>query len=251
MSIVLTYVGEKALDLFVSKFKDGVIERWTRHRASLFMDSLLLAVGEDEIYRGHPEKINELLDKAMKDDGLSSTLFDSYRRVCLSASRDIGPRIIGYLTALLMLHNRPETEEEDVILRASENMTDLELLAFTDFLEESKEKAKIDVKEQKGDPVSKSDGEYKILFGSESSEIKDSEFNIGPVNLAASLGSWAGKAEWIGLLRQEMTVKEYDYGVSRHDEPGTIREYNSWLICSKAASELAYLVRRYQPDDQS
>jgi hypothetical protein len=57
----------------------------------------------------------------------SEAVFDACRRACLSRSRELGPRIIALVTAVLVREERTTTEEEEMILDISERLTDGEL----------------------------------------------------------------------------------------------------------------------------
>lgn len=248
MTDAVAILSGKAIELIASQFKDCVVARWSRHRAEAFMDELVLAVGRNEVYQEHPEEVRRLLDGAMRDDRMSCVLFESYRRVCLSASKEIGPRIVGHITALLILEDRTENEGEEIILRAAEGMTDTELLAMADFVRDNEAKAE----ESSGKkplerlPVEKSGTEYVVqLFIEKEDSSGDSSVNIGMFNLAAYLGTWAGKAEWLGLLRQELRLeRRVSY---YHVEPLTITEYIFSVAFGKEACKAARLIEQYKP----
>ena len=254
MEPITTFVGEKAIGLLASKFKDAVIQRWGAHRARQFMDALLIAIGEDELIGGHPDKVQTMLDKAMADDNLSAVLFDAYRRVTLSASRDIGPRIIAFLTARLLLSEEEASEQDDAIFRAAEFMNDKELRDLAEFVEEHQKKA---VKEsdtssttKKSDSVVTKGGALRYHYYSidESLEVENRQSFTGPMNLSLDIGSWAGKAEWLGLVHQESastTLK--DEGSDYHIGEGMFRRIDWWMTTEPSGIELARLVRRCSP----
>ena len=247
MSGVAVYIGEKALELLASRFKDGVIQRWSVHRSRQFLDALVLAVGEDEMIGSHPDKVNALLDKAMTDEVLSSSLFDAYRRVCLSASRDIGPRIIGYVMGRVLLHEREPTEEEEAIFRAAEHMNDYDLLELAQFVEENRAEAEArdSSSRKRNEPeMTKQDG-LRVHCGWEQEEVEGStsEKSIGPMNLALDWGAWAGKAEWLGLARQEVTAHTFNDPGSHYHDGGPTRQTDWWLTIEQPGIEVARLVR--------
>jgi len=74
-----------------------------------------------------------------------------------------------------------------------------------------------------------------------------SEFNTGPMNLTSDWGVWAGKAEWLGLARQEMTAHTFNDPGSHYHDGGPTRQTDWWLTIEKPGVELARLVRLCTP----
>ena len=60
----------------------------------------------------------------------TEVLYDAYRSVCFSKSKTMGPRILGLLTASIVLEKRTATDEEEPVFKAAEALSDPELLEF-------------------------------------------------------------------------------------------------------------------------
>lgn len=124
------YAAEKIVQVAEKSFHKHVIERWTRHRARIFLETFcesLLSTSKSD------EDIGALLDKLLSDEGKSEAVFDAYRAVCLSRSKNIGPRIIALLTAELVLAEKNSDESDDLIFSAAEQLFDSELNDFSEF----------------------------------------------------------------------------------------------------------------------
>src|SRR6202043_1948719 len=132
-SFLVGHVASKVLDKFGSSFRAQVIERCSRSRAQAFFNQFC-----DEVSRqcdgAAPQELEDTLTRIVEDEACSEILFDAYRRVALSRSRALGPRIIALLTAELVAERRGAGDLEDTIFTAAENLTDEELLAFAMFV---------------------------------------------------------------------------------------------------------------------
>lgn len=119
--------GYSVANSLAKSFASNVIERWTRHRAEKFFiefqNKLLANRLEGDVQVNVSEEIEEILST---DIG-SEVVFDAYRRVSLSKSKDIGPRIIGILTAELCIENRTTNDFEELIFSVAETLNDSEM----------------------------------------------------------------------------------------------------------------------------
>ena len=118
------------------KFKTLVIDRWARRRAEAFFATFLeeLAATDDT---GQPlSNMEPMLAEMLIDDIKSQVLFDAYRRVSLSASPSLGPRIIAVLKARLIRQGRAAKPEEERLMMVAETFSDDELLALCTYLGE-------------------------------------------------------------------------------------------------------------------
>src|SRR6185369_2922943 len=104
--------------------KSGVIARWTRKRMEAFITAFCKQVAEGT----NEASLEANLTAIVEDDQKSQALFDAYRRVALSASPELGPRIIALVTARIVGESRQPTVEEDKIMMAAERMNDAELI---------------------------------------------------------------------------------------------------------------------------
>ncbi|MGO4702435.1 hypothetical protein [Dyella sp. 2RAB6] len=125
-------VGGQLLKAGAALIKDRVIARWSKYRADRFLEALVEAV-RFEMDHGVPEEeLNDVLNRMMAKEANTEAVFEAYRRVCLSRSKEVGPRMIGIMTATLLLEERQPTAVEDSILDVAENLTDSELLDVVD-----------------------------------------------------------------------------------------------------------------------
>ncbi|GLQ33570.1 hypothetical protein [Litoribrevibacter albus] len=117
-------------------FASNVIERWTHYRAKNFFlqfQHRLLKVRQDGDFE---EDISKKIEQILSTEIGSEIVFDAYRRVSLAKSKDIGPRIIGILTAELCLENRTANEIEELIFSAAESLNDSEMIESLSTIEQ-------------------------------------------------------------------------------------------------------------------
>src|SRR5258708_35858215 len=87
------------------------------------------------------EDVDERLTAILEDEAKSEVLFEAYRRVCLSTSKRLGPRIVGLLTGRLVLEGRMADDTEERIFAAAESLSDAELIEFMKSYYEHRRKA--------------------------------------------------------------------------------------------------------------
>jgi hypothetical protein len=116
--------GKQAVGAAMQYFKSSVVERWSVYRAQKFFEVFLEEVRKESDSRFDSADLNDMLRNVAPTDMQSSALFDAYRRVALSASKEIGPRIIGMLTAVIVLEDRQATNDEELIFQAAEVLND-------------------------------------------------------------------------------------------------------------------------------
>jgi hypothetical protein len=90
------------------------------------METLVDAV-RSELDHDDPESDLDAVLKRLDKKANSETVFDAYRRACLSRSRDLGPRIIALITAVLVGEEWGPTDQEEMILDVAERLNDGEL----------------------------------------------------------------------------------------------------------------------------
>ena len=129
---MLDHATGKLMEALGQRFQTEVIQRWTKPRAQNFFEAFCQEVLKESSVQNNGNA-DVLLDMILEDDVRSEVLFDSYRRVCMARSRDMGPRIIGLLTAQVIANGAKATNSEEQIFMAAEQLTDDELLAFVDF----------------------------------------------------------------------------------------------------------------------
>ena len=124
-------LGE-ATSRLVSVVKEKVIGRWTKARSAKFFEAFLQEV-ELEQLGGRSDSLEGLLEHIIEDESCSEVIFDAYRSVCLTKSKSIGPKIIGLLTAKLVLEEREADEFEEDLLEAAERLSDDEFMDAVQF----------------------------------------------------------------------------------------------------------------------
>jgi hypothetical protein len=183
-ALVGEYVAGKVVDVLGKKFKSGVIERWTRRRSEQFIRTFcdLVAEGKDDA------EIEPFLTAIVEDEDKSAALFDAYRRVALSASPVLGPRIIALVTARIVSESRQPTVEEEKILSVAEKMTDAELS---------------EARNQFDKYVCKYERKGTSYFSEGSDE------DSAGIDFWADWGSWAAKLASLGFIHTYVEVKTY------------------------------------------
>ena len=226
---LLAKAADSLLSLVKKRFTATVIERWSTYRAERFFESLVVEVERELVSGGAADQLVERLDRLLQDDRSSAVLFDAYRRVALSRSRDYGPRIVAILTAQLIVQQRSATSAEERLFDVAENLNDSELVGFVEFLERHLERAKA-----ADDYVCLDESGLRVEAGSDERDSSWPQLGLdrSPLDLDDWFGTWAIKLRNLGMLRE--IVKEeswhYDADPERHvDEPGTATKV-TWSI---------------------
>jgi len=245
-SLLTGHVAGKLIDRVARSFRMTVVERWSKRRARHFFQQFCREV-EIELAGGRSEDLEPLLDKMLQDEHSTELLFDAYRRVSLSRSKAIGPRVIGILTAKLAIEQRDPTGAEESMLDAAEQLYDEELIEFAAFICDYRRRAA----DEKQDDVTLCDrGILRIKWNSEqldSNWHREFDVHLGPLNLNKSCGSWATKMESLGMIQSDMTEKKWDYkedGERHIDQDGSVRELSWWIITWATYFEFADLIDR-------
>jgi hypothetical protein len=212
MDPVTGYVVKAGASWLGSKFKALVIDRWARHRAEAFFEAFVeeLAASDDS---GQPlSNMEPILEEMLSDKMKSEALFDAYRRVSLSASRDFGPRIIAVVTARIVAGQRLAEPAEERLMMAAEILNDDDLLSFCAYVSEHPP-----------------DRNYEVKIHEESDDSSwRRDISIGPLEIS----NWCLKLQNIGLVVQDVVTRSWDYGVDPEnhvDVPGTATKY-TWIL---------------------
>lgn len=191
------------------------------------------------------------LDELLSDEKKSELVFDAYRSVCLSRSKDLGPRVIALLTAELLVRQSEAGTSEFAIFSVAEGLLDFELAELSEYVLSAQEKAmRPNARDYKIQP----DGSIRIQIGDEifdSNWPQQTSSSVAPLDLN-EIGTWAPKVKAFGLVSDDVQQREYAYqeDSERHvDMPGKIREITWWLTLSKTSRELAELIRRARVDN--
>ena len=235
--VALGYLAKKAYDKLEDAFTDKVINRWRNHRARAFLDTFAEAVAQEAQDKGGEEKVNSLLDDLLSSETKTEILFEAYRRVVFSASKDLGPRIIALLTAHLIKQNRHAVDDEEITFRAAESFTDQELQSLKAYLAEVAESYNTTAPHF---PLKITLHRKRLSV----SKRRRATAKIGSMDLIEILGSWAPKAIQIGLLREEI-VEETSYsGGVRDNDVEYEREIEWFLVFAPASARLVALIER-------
>lgn len=214
--VLLAKAAASLLSLLKKRFTATVIERWSTYRAERFFESFVVEVERELILGDSSDKLVEQLDRLLRDDRSSETLFDAYRRVALSRSRDYGPRIIAILTAQLIAQQRRATVAEERLFDVAENLNDSELVDCVEFLETHLERAKADDAD-----VSLDNSGLRVNAGSDERDSNWLQLGLdrSPLDLDDWFGPWAIKLRNLGVLREVVKEESWHYD----EDPGRFR----------------------------
>ena len=234
--------------MLAKKFGAAVIARWTEFRKRNFFEAFL---SEFQIDTKNESEVEDKLNKILDDEQLSSLLHDSYLKVCLSKSKTIGPRIIGYLTAELVVSGEIADEEEESIFAAAEHLSDDDFYSFFSYYNRLKAEAEDDTIEKKK-TLKASNGIIRILDNRwiETGTEQTTDSDLTPESLWVSLGAWASKLESYGFLRNSMTIQSHYIreDSERHiDEDQTWDEYISKAIFESTCDKLWAFIEKAIP----
>jgi len=145
-AVIATAIGGELVDQTKSAIfdliKDKAIGRWSEHRAKRFLDSFVDEVRKELDVNTTSANLNDMLQSVAKSEDQTSALFDAYRRVALSASKDMGPMVIGLLTARIVLQDREASEIEEMVFEGAEVLKDKDfsdLQAWMDWVHKDKQ----------------------------------------------------------------------------------------------------------------
>ncbi len=214
---------------------DNIINKWRSYRTNQFLDTFLQEVSRECITQQQNQTLDEALNKLLSTPKAEDALFEAYRKVSLSASKELGPRIIALLTARLIIEDRYATEDEESIFVLAEEMRDVEFMKFCKFYNENNLEENLQ-KSQYTYPVSSDE----MGLGSHSGSIPATHLN--PI---ISLGKWAGKLEKVGLLYPD-TVTESYRGGNFDNEKFPVIKNSFFIIFEQGVTLLHDYTRRAQ-----
>lgn len=249
--VAADYALGKVLDHTAGAMLDKVIQRWSRMRAERFFAEFCKRVNASD-QPGTDEEIREKLDELFGSDTRTEVLFDAYRRVSLSKSNDLGPRLIGLIVARIVAEDRQASEDEDLMLMGAEHLSDRDLRDLAAYVREQKCKA-----EAEGRSAFSGDGYMVVRVGEEHFDSRSPNALPRPISFsAASEGMWALHCRNLGLITEDVEEINWFYreDTERHiDQDGSARMLVFSLFISKAGVELAHLVDELtdqaSPDD--
>ena len=196
---VIEFIGgvlaDKVLGKVCSLFKTNVIERWSRKRADEFVRTFCDAVSKGR----DTEEALQLLNEIMADEAKSAALFDAYRRVALSSSPTIGPRIIALVTAKIVSQNRDASPDEERILSVSELLNDAEFGEAKDWFERYV---------------------CKLPQPGTAFQSLGDEDDVASTDLWDGWGAWAAKLGQFGFIKQSIRIIAHEYNFRDFTEIG-------------------------------
>lgn len=225
--------------------KKKIIERWSQYRAEKFFEAFLGEVGKQADGRYQLASLDELLEKLGANDEATSALFDAYRRVCLSASKDIGPRVIGLLTAEIVLQERSATDGEERIFQAAELLNDAD---FRGFVEYTRARQSQLTDEQCVQFEREGHACYTVDEYVDEVETTGGHFiSFPPPNLGETLGVWGlrlGGLCLVGMERRERTRIEHADSERYRDQDMHVRTVKDYVVTTPEYHRLAALSER-------
>lgn len=236
---VATAVGKLALN--AGRF---FIERWSAYRRDKFFESLLENLQVEQASGNRSADVDEALDNLLSSDQGSELLYDAYRRVCFSKTKNYGPRIIGLLTAELLNSALDSNEEEEMIFEAAEKLGDLEFIEFKRHYERLLKTIEEDAALKRC--VMRSGDEIIEIASEEGNEVgrhRDSEAHIFPPDLRASHGSWAARLESFGFIARAVTQQTRQV---REDSEQHIDYDQTWVFTIVTLTYKPATMRLYQ-----
>jgi hypothetical protein len=238
-SELTTYVAKTALERAGELLRRKVIEKWADRRARSFIEEFVDNLSSDGPIVGEAvdRKLNEIVD----DEEKSAALFDAFRRVAVSASRDIGPRVIALHIAEVVNGLIDDPPVSDAVMAAATSLLDFEFADFVSFVaSKGMEEASF------ADSLGNS-----LIIMADTAEFdsnwKRRRSETGPISLRSEFGSWAQKLEVTGLLYQDVSEEEFDYepDSEQHiDEPGSTRRVYRNVVLGPGTSHLFRLTKR-------
>jgi hypothetical protein len=205
MDPITLAAGKKALALtWKHLVVEKVVARWSNYRAEIFTRALIGAFRSDRDFQDTRE-LDEALRAMVDADWKEEAIFDAYRRVSLARSRDIGPCVIGLMTAELLLDQRKTDDATEVMFEAAERLSDGDL---RDFLSEYG--TWTGSADERGDiyhPIETITHDLAIT------KIVDTS------SMLPGLGSWAVRAQGIGLIGERIEDESGEFESRYSVEP--------------------------------
>ena len=238
---VTTYLGSTALERAADLFGKKVIGRWADYRARRFIEQFVEAVAAEDKRSAEEADVDQRLTDIVADERKAAALFDAFRRVCFSASREIGPRVLALHMAEVVAGRVDDEEVSDAVMTAAANLLDFEFEEMLSFAAS---------KGVEGASFAESLEEVAVVITETvdfDSNWKGSRKAMGFLPLRMEMGSWALKLEQVGLLVQELSEEEFDYkedSEAHIDEPGTVRRVHRNVELREGTSYLVRLTRR-------
>ncbi|VWC31842.1 hypothetical protein BLA23254_06397 [Burkholderia lata] len=234
------YVKDQLKDVVGDFFKESIVARWSTRRADQFLSAFVEEVRKEADVRTTSADLNHLLKAIAQKEKHTSALFDAYRRVALSASRKIGPQVIGVLVARILLQDRDVTDEDEQIFEAAEAMNDRDFDRFFAWMKYAREEPSYVELLQTWSMEGCEGAQASILVqGMTGPDTSFNDFDLympdAPFNLYRSVGPFAVKLANCGLLEESAQPRS-----GPRDPKGT----NFYVLVSHACEEFYQLAMR-------
>ncbi len=232
-------IGTAALEKAAERMGRAVLGRWSDYRARRFIEQFVEEVGRD-LGGADPEQLEERLEKIVSDEGKSAALYEAFRHVFLSASREIGPRVLALHMAEVVSGLVSNVEVSDAVMLAAAALLDFE---FDEFLGYTAARGM--------DEQSFADSLHSVTIVKVDVVEFDSNWRrgraaTGVISLRSEVGSWAQKLEGVGLLIQDISEEELDYPADAERtmvEAGTVRRVHRNIELREGCGHLVRLTR--------
>jgi len=200
---VSSLVGTQVLDKALQVFGDGVVARWSRYRAEQFLRGLLLQLEKGLGGTGH-QSASDLLRELVEDPEKSSALFDAYRQVTLSKSRELGPRVVAIVMGQAVLGRGSDSLDRALVIEAATALSDKELY-------EAREEIRQRLRERDDDLLAATEEpgtrvrSLRVESNSVSLPLEGSAYSehgtlVGPEVMSYCFGFWAVRLSSLGLI---------------------------------------------------
>jgi hypothetical protein len=228
-------VIEKVAELLGEK----VVGKWSDYRSRRFVSQFVDAVSSG-LPSASPAETERRLSELLEDDKKSAALYDAFRHVVFSASRDIGPRVLALHMAEVLGGLVDDAEVSDAVMSSASTLLDFE---FEEFLSYASANGI--------DEESFADSVHSVAVVKFDTQDFDSNWRsgrqpTGPLPLRLAAGSWAKKLEATGLVVQDISeeVIEYREDSERHiDDDGYIRRVHRNIELREGVGHLIRLTR--------
>jgi hypothetical protein len=235
ISVLAPTAAETAVEIFGKK----VLSRWSDYRARRFVEQFVLAATTVDAATD-TAKLEQQLTQIIDDQNKSAALYDAFRHVFTSASRETGPRVMGLHMAEVIAGKVNDAEVSDMIMLAAASLLDFEFEGFLSYAAEA----------EIPELSFAASLDHTVIYNVDTVDV-DSNFRrrrsaTGPLALRNQFGSWAQKLSNVGLLVQDISEETFGYDVDpeqRIDEPGTLRRIYRNLEFREGTGHLLRLVR--------
>ena len=234
---------EMAFDFAKDWLKRNVFAGEAEYRLQQFVYLLLREANLTFDEKPTSAEVDEALKGILNTDARKNAVLEAYRRVCLSASKELGPRIIALITGRrLGLGGFASSLEEQYSLCA-EQLSDMALIKFAVSMREAM-KRQSDIIELKLSlhPNSIIEIDLFKIDTAASGALSDIP---GIRDAALIMGTWVHRMKSLGVLSDELKQTSIDGGNAAMDGADS-SEYIYRLFCTTEFVGLVELIEKAQ-----